>query len=145
MRLLGCLFTLGWIGSAQAMQRSVTLGGLCARSDRVVVGEVTGLESIVRDDGSGRIETWADVSVVQTLRGAPSEDLRLVVPGGAVAGMRMWVEDAPRLQTDSRYLFLLVDLPGRDAVAVLGGEAGARPIQRGAVITLADLEGCHAP
>lgn len=146
MPALAALIALAAPSTGRALQRPMSLGALCARSALVVVGEVTGLESMFSADGSGRIETWADVAVVQTLRGdPPREGLRVLVPGGAAAGLRLTVEDAPTLRVDAPTLLLLTPLERGAGWAVLGGEAGARPVQRGARLSLADLEGCHAP
>lgn len=148
MRTIGCVLALGWASSAHALQRPMSLGALCAHSESVVVGEVTGLEAIFAADGSGRIETWADVHVLRTLRGDPTvRDMRIVLPGGEAAGLRLTVEDSPRLQTDARYLLMLSPRQApngaRDAWVVNGGEAGARPVQEVGAVGLADLGGCH--
>lgn len=146
MRSAFVVFALCGASPAWAVQRPTTLGELCARSALVVVGEVTGQESIFAADGSGRIETWVDVAVLRTLRGDPGPaPLRLSLPGGTVGDLRLTVEDTPVLATDARYLLLLAPRADGAGWRVYGGEAGARPVQQADAVTLADLGGCHAP
>lgn len=146
MRTIGCVLALCWASSVYALQRPISNGALCARSERVVVGEVTGLESMFSADGSGRIETWADIAVLRTLRGDEGEtSLRVVLPGGTAGGLRLTVEHTPKLQTDQTYLLLLSPRSEGGGWRINGGEAGALPVQSVDAVSLAQLGGCHGP
>lgn len=146
MRRISYMLALCWAMPSHALDRPLSPGELCQRSSLVIVGEVTDQEAEFAEDGSGRIETWVDVAVLRTLRGqAPADSLRLVLPGGALAGLRLTVEDTPALQTDASYLFLLSPRAAGQSWRVVGGEAGALPTTDVQGASLMAFEGCHAP
>ena len=125
---------------ALAMAPLVPFEETCRLAPVVVVAEVTSTE--VRWSERGTLETWVDLAVATTFKGALPTGARVVLPGGVLAGLRQDYEDTPTLQADHRYLLLLRP---RDAGewAPFGGEAG--------VVTLgwqedaaSRLGGCHA-
>jgi len=145
MRRIPLALALCWATPSHAVDRPLSPGALCQRSALVIVGEVTDQEAEFAEDGSGRIETWVDVAVLRTLRGQPPADsLRLVLPGGALAGLRLTVEHAPTLSTDASYLFLLSPRAAGQGWRVVGGEAGALPVLDVQGASLTAFEGCHA-
>jgi hypothetical protein len=121
--------TLACAGQARAMRVDVPTAELCRVSSHVVVGEVTTTASEWTQEGS--LETVVDVAVSSVLRGSPVQDAVVVTPGGAMGELRQIVEDAARLDVDTRYVLLLHErADGR--FVVTGGEAGAFPIPAGA-------------
>jgi hypothetical protein len=121
--------TLACAGQARAMRVDVPKAELCRFSSHVIVGEVT--TSATEWTQEGALETVVDVSVTSVLRGARVQDVVVVTPGGAIGDLRQIVEDAARLDVDTRYVLLLHErTDGR--FVVTGGEAGAFPIPAGA-------------
>jgi hypothetical protein len=96
---------------------------LCQRSELVVVGEVTTLETQWSEGSQGGLETHAFLAVEKTLRGPPVIDIEVVTRGGQIGDVRQWVEDAAVFQTDTRYVLHLVR--AGQAYRVVGGELGA--------------------
>ena len=93
-----------------------------ARAERVLIAEVSGLESRWAPGGDGAIETFVELMPMDG--GDPVE---VVVPGGAVDGQWMGVSGAPRFAWGGVYRVSL----GRDFEGrwrVLGGEAGAEQL-----------------
>ena len=121
--------TLACAGQARAMRIDVPTAELCRLSSHVVVGEVTTTATEWTQEGS--LETVVDVAVTSVLRGPSVQDLVLVTPGGAIGDLRQTIEDAARLDVDTRYVLLLHERADGTFV-VTGGEAGAFPIPAGA-------------
>lgn len=140
------LFVVGslWAGSALALQRPESLPAQCARSPLVIIGEITGQESFFQEDRSGWVLSRHDLSVLKVLRGTPVESVTVVTPGGRVGSLELHVEHTPELIVDQRYVLLLE--PRADGVSwrVVGGEAGAIPVEGDPSDELALLGGCHA-
>ena len=121
--------TLACAGQARAMRVDVPTAELCRMSSHVVVGEVTTTATEWTQEGS--LETVVDVAVASVLRGPTVRDAMVVTPGGAIGDLRQIVEEAARLDVDTRYVLLLHErADGR--FVVTGGEAGAFPIPVGA-------------
>lgn len=120
---------LGWAGESFAARRAGAGETLWSKSELVVVGEITGRECAFAADGSGRIETWWDVAVVEAVREPPRErigdSLRLVTPGGELAGLGLDISDAPELAVDQRYLLMLTRRADGDGWRLVGGPEGA--------------------
>jgi hypothetical protein len=116
--------------TAEAFRLAVPLSELCGLSTLVVVGEVTTLSSQWSSQAQGSLETMADVSVVQVLRGGPRSDVVITSPGGEMGDLVQTVEEAARLRVDVRYLLLLTARP-HGSFVVTGGEAGAVPVPIG--------------
>jgi len=117
-----------WIGLtalAAAAQMDLSPAQLCALADLVAAVEITTLEARWSDAPAGGIETRADALALEVLAGEGTEDLEIVLPGGAIGDAAQWVEDTPRLSVDTRYLVFLKALPD-GGWAVIGGEGGAR-------------------
>jgi len=102
-----------------------------ARAERVLIAEVSGLESRWAPGEDGAIETLVEL---MPLAGADPADplgatgpIEVVIPGGAVDGQWMGVSGAPRFAWGGVYRVSL----GRDFEGrwrVLGGEAGAEQL-----------------
>ncbi|MDD3951619.1 MAG: PKD domain-containing protein [Desulfobacterales bacterium] len=67
---------------------------LAGQSDAIATGTITSVESRWDEAGTG-IETVVSFSVGETLAGGLPENSVLVVPGGTVDGITLWVEDVP--------------------------------------------------
>lgn len=94
---------------------------LCARAELAVVAEVTTVEP--RWTAQGTIETHVWLAVDRAVRGSAPETIEVVTSGGTIGQLTHWVEHAPALVRDRRYLLLLAPIPG--AWRVVGGELGA--------------------
>jgi len=112
------LIALATTGGADAAQLALTRQELCEHSDRVVIAEVTDIET--RWASRGRIEHLVHLSVEKTLAGSPHDDLELLLPGGTIGDLQYVVEHAPKLLVDARYLLFVSDRGD-----VVGGEQGA--------------------
>lgn len=123
-----------------ALAPVVPFSETCRLAPVILTAEITGTE--VRWTERGTLETWVDLAVEATFKGSLPADAQVVVPGGVRAGLRLDIEDAPRLEQDHRYLLLLRP---RDAGgwAPFGGEAGVIPLGWQADAG-AQLGGCHA-
>jgi hypothetical protein len=56
---------------------------------------------------AGAIWTFAEVDVVEALKGSPSAQIEVRLPGGRVGHLSTKVEDAPRLQPDEEKILFL--------------------------------------
>ena len=122
---LACSWTLA--GPARAVQEDLTPEQLEARAERVVVAEVTSLETRWTGTERGDLETVAWLVVEDTLVGEHEDALALVLAGGHREDFGTWVPDEPVLAADRRYRLVLAhDDLGR--WRVLGGHAGATPL-----------------
>lgn len=128
-------------GEARAARVALPLPELCARSEAVVVAEITGYEYQL--NAQGLVETWSDLAILRVVHGrAPAGPARVVTPGGVVDGMRLSVSEAASLKVDHRYLLLLTPRPD-GGFALTGGPDGAIPLGDEAA-AVARLEGCRA-
>ncbi len=137
------------VGGASALQLALTRDQLCGMSDLVAVVELTGVEHRWADDG--RIERQIDLTVQRVVHGPPTDDLTLVLPGGTMGELSLWVEDVPDLAEHQPYLVLL-KRHEQLGWSFLGGEGGAIPLAlaEGHVgeplaAALASLGACDAP
>ncbi len=136
-----------WLASAQALTVELTPVELCKAVDQVVVAEVTDIEP--RFTADGRIERLVHVAVERSVKGPQVDALDLVLPGGSLAGLTLFVSDTPNLLTNARYLLFLHPQDGR--LQVQGGDQGAVRLtrdgaRRGVSLeqALASVEGCVA-
>jgi hypothetical protein len=114
---------------AFAFRLDVPLDQVCAASSLVVVGEVTTASSAWAPGQRAAIETWVDVAVERVAKGRLVSDSVLVrVPGGRIGDVALWVEDAPELEVDQRYLLLLTPT-GDGSFVVTGGDVGSLPLR----------------
>lgn len=137
------------VGSAGALQLALTREQLCAMSDLVAVVELTGIEHRWATDGG--IERQADLTVQRVVHGPEVDDLSLVLPGGTMGELTLWIEDVPELVEHQPYLVLL---KRHDTLGwtFLGGDGGAIPLaladgHAGEPLqaALASLGSCDAP
>jgi hypothetical protein len=103
---------------ANGAQIELTRSQLCAHSERVVIAEVTDIET--RWTTRGRIERLVHLTVDETLLGPPSDDVELLLPGGKIGDLEYSVEHAPNLLIDAQYLLFVSERKD-----VVGGEQGA--------------------
>jgi len=138
------MIALAATGQAEAAQIALTRQELCAHSERVVIAEVTDIET--RWASRGRIERRVHLAVERTIAGPSRDDVDLVLPGGTIGDLQFIVEHSPTLLVDATYL-LFVSERGD----VVGGEQGAiRITPPGAHVgesletALESLEDCRA-
>lgn len=87
----------------------IDLAQLTGRADLVVHGFVT----TRRAAWIGRvIYTLYDISVQETLKGAPRTTVVVAVAGGALGNVRLMVPDAPDLQIGEQLVFFATPLQG---------------------------------
>ncbi len=130
MALLSSCAGLGLGGAAtletEAALRPLSIEALAARSDVVVIGRVSGVESRWTEwEGIGRlIVTRCTLTVEEVLGGEarPEERLAVEIPGGTVGDLTLVVSDAPALVPGERAVFFLRD--AGDAHRVYGLERG---------------------
>ncbi|MFA7199085.1 MAG: hypothetical protein WC093_07315, partial [Methanoculleus sp.] len=79
---------------AAALMVDLSPSYLAGQSDAIATGTITSVESRWDEAGTG-IETVVSFSVGETLAGGLPENSVLVVPGGTVDGITLWVEDVP--------------------------------------------------
>lgn len=88
-------------------------------STDIVIGEIQGQRSYWNDRHT-KILTEVSVRISQTLKGAPSQDLKLVQLGGEVDGMRYNVPGCPVFSRgEQALLFVWRDATGRPQVNAL--------------------------
>ena len=125
-------------GGARPIQRGpVDVAELTRRADLVVHGLVTGRSTT----WVGRvIYTLYDVSVLETLKGAPRTSVSVAVVGGARGNVRLTVPGAPDLQNGEQLVVFARTLQGATftpvgtfdgVISVLPGNGGATVAPRG--------------
>lgn len=100
------------VGFAWALGPQVSFEETCRLAPVVVVAEVTTVEARWATGPVGGIETAYDLAVSRVLVGTVPAPLQVVVPGGALDGVRITVEDAPTLLPDHRYVLALTPRDG---------------------------------
>ena len=141
------LLLLALVGTpARAMRIPWSPQVRCDRAELVLAAEVTGLSPRWAEGVDGGIETVVDLHPLGLAKGRVGSELVLVLPGGRMGDIELWVEDVPSLALDQRYLlYLRVGPDGRHRV--VGGEEGARRIDATVVgpdPVVAALQGaCH--
>ena len=103
---------------AWAAQIEMTRPELCKYSQRVVIAEVTDIET--RWTAEGKIERLIHLAVSETLVGPASDDVEVLLPGGKIGDLEYSVEHSPHLLQDARYLLFVSHYND-----VVGGEQGA--------------------
>jgi hypothetical protein len=82
-----------------ALMVDVPFTELVSGADSIVIGTVTSVESRWNEDQT-LIRTYASVSVERYVAGAPVDTtITIVVDGGTVDGMTLWVSDTPDLSS----------------------------------------------
>ena len=117
---MGEVMLLTFWGVAHAALIYQTYEELCEQSSAVVVAEVTSIET--RPGLRHDVETEVWFSVHEAVRGEMT-DFSLVIAGGDLGEVKLWVEDTPKFSEDHTYLILL----SRDeegALQVQGKEGG---------------------
>ena len=106
--------------SAGGLIEELTLDELAARSDAILVGEVTDIASY--QEGEGNIYTLVTLSVEQAIKGESEGEEVIRVPGGELGGQTLWVEDAPSFEPGERAVVFLEEIEG--AFGVCGWHQG---------------------
>ena len=106
--------------AASAMQVQVERTELCAFAQRIVVGEVTGVEPRFTTDD--RIERAVHLTVSHTVKGPVTEDIELRAEGGTIGELTHWVEHSPVFLENATYLILV----GADGTVVAGEQGLVR-------------------
>ncbi|MDA3936790.1 MAG: cell wall-binding repeat-containing protein [Actinomycetota bacterium] len=107
----------GSLAEASAYSLDLSTEDLSRLSQRVVVGEVVGLES--REDAALGIVTEVSLAVERRLKGDCPERLTFLVAGGSVNGIAIWASDTPAFTLGERVAVFL-DAKG----LVVGGGQG---------------------
>jgi hypothetical protein len=141
------LLQLLWLTPAGALQLELTPAELCTAVERVVVAEITDIDTRYTEDGP--IERLVHASVSRTVKGPSTDGVDFVLPGGEVGGMSFIVSDVPNLMANGHYLLFLSPQDGR--LQIQGGEQGAMRITpQGAFVgipleeALEAVQVCHA-
>ncbi len=91
--------------NALALVEKYNLDDLTAKSDIILVGKITAINSYM-ETGRG-IYTKVTVSVEQPVKGQPGKEVEFQIPGGVVDGQRLWVEDVPDFTLGERTVVFL--------------------------------------
>lgn len=108
-RLFLFVISLGILFSSPivALTVYVPFSDLVFESDSVVIGTVRSVESRWNEDQT-MIRTYASVSVERYVTGEPVDSMiTIVVDGGTVDGITLWVSDTPSFHPGMRSGFLL--------------------------------------
>ncbi len=130
--------------AASGVQVELTRTQLCEYSQRIVIGEVTDIET--RPSADDSIERKVHLAVSDTLKGPKSDDAIVTVPGGTLNGVSVWVEHSPVFSAEATYLLFL----GPDGTPVAGEQGTVRITAPGAFVgetlesALQSIEACHA-
>lgn len=96
---------------AKALTEKADLATLTARADQIVTGEVVSTECFAVKDG--RIYTRAVVSVGESLKGAKTAEVEVVIPGGTVDDLTMYMSEAPSFTEGESVVLFLKDSGNR--------------------------------
>jgi hypothetical protein len=99
-------------------------------ADAVVRGVVVATTSRLTQGGR-RIVTDVDIAVTDVWKGAPDRTVRVVVPGGRVNGLALWVDTAPSFSPGEEVVVFL-DRKG-DAWGMSGAALGKYSVGGGQV------------
>ncbi|HEY8207559.1 MAG TPA: hypothetical protein VIG99_08765 [Myxococcaceae bacterium] len=120
---------------------------LTGRSDAVVRGRVVG-STPKMNAAAGRISTFTEVEVTETIKGAPGRRITVRQPGGEVGGIGQSVAGAARFAPGEEVVLFLMRAPDDAAVfQVLSMSAGKVRLEkkRDALRAVRDLDGIHFP
>jgi hypothetical protein len=102
----------------------LTFEELTARSDAVVRGRVVGSTAKL-DPQKGRIATFTEVEVTESVKGAPAKKVTVRQPGGEAGGIGQSVAGAARFTPGEEVVLFLQRAPDEAAVfQVLSMSAG---------------------
>lgn len=106
--IMALLFVVSFsVVPAAALMVEIPFTDLVSGADSVVIGTVTSVESRWNEDQTF-IRTYASVSVERHVTGAPVDStITIVVDGGTVDGITLWVSDTPTFHPGMRAGFLL--------------------------------------
>jgi len=117
-------------GSTSALVEQFTIEELTASADSIFVGEVADIASY--QEGEGNIYTLVTLSVEQTIKGEPEEEVVIKVPGGELDGLWLWVSDTPSFEPGERFVVFLEEVDG--AFGVCGWYQGKFSIRDNCVV-----------
>ena len=107
------------------------LEDLTRESDLIVIGNVVSMDS--QQGEKGRISTYVSIKVEEYVKGKPREaEIVIVIPGGTVGELSMWVSEAATFTLNERNLLFLDHL--RDNLyQLVGGAQGKLTVEKGRV------------
>jgi signal peptidase I len=117
-RVTLALILLGiiWVLPARAIMIKYSLERLSTGSEKIVVGDVVGMESRYLEPGQG-IHTFVTIRVEEIVKGDVGDEIVLRVPGGTVGDATMVVEHAPYFDVGEKVLvFVTRQVDGQDIV-----------------------------
>jgi len=112
---------------ASGSQIHLTRAQLCERAHRIVIGEVTDIET--RPSADDSIERKVHLAVSQTVKGPRVDDVIVTAPGGRLNEISVWVEHSPVFLSEATYLLFLEE----DGTVVAGEQGTVRLTPPGAV------------
>ena len=118
--LLGLLLPLAAFASTFVALDSAAM---IERSERVIEGRVTALESFWNEDGR-MVVTEAVIQVSETILGAPTSEVRVRVPGGVVGDFRVEASGFPKLSRGEHVLLFLQSDAAIGANTIVGHQQG---------------------
>jgi len=136
-------------GTTSALVEQLDLDQLTAKADCILVGEVVAINS--HQEAEKGIYTQVTISVDQSIKGQPGEEVVLRLPGGEVDGRWLWVEDVPDFRLGERTVVFLEEV--ETTFSVCGWYQGKFTVQDGLVVErgqsltsfIADINQAMAP
>jgi len=143
---LGMLAALAGTARAATVLR-LTFEELTTRSDAVVRGRVVSSTPKL-DPQKGRITTFTEVEVTESVKGAPAKKVTVRQPGGEVGGIGQSVAGAARFTPGEEVVLFLQRAPDEASVfQVLSMSAGKVRLEkkRSELRAVRDLDGINFP
>lgn len=104
---------------------------LTRESDLIVIGKVINIDSQIKE--KGQIFTYVSIKVDQYIKGVSERaEILIVVPGGKVGELGMWVSEAPKFIPNQTNLLFLHHF-GSNLYRVVGGIQGKLAVDKGKV------------
>ena len=126
--------TLAVVDAKATSVLATSLSEMAKVSDVVVLGRVTG-KAVRWDEAGENIYTYVNVRVDSRLKGAPPDDLLVLVPGGTVGETKRVVHGAPRFTIGEKVVLYLEARTKGDAgynvVGLFVGKLTVKPAERG--------------
>ena len=109
----------GGVGVSEAAVLKMEVGELAVMADRIVIGDVASISSFV-DEATGLIKSRVVVHVVDELKGQGRPRLKLVILGGTVDGVTLFMSVTP-IFVEGDHVLLFVDGPGNRLTGAFQG------------------------
>lgn len=121
------MLTVPFIWDAFALMVKVGVEHLTIRSHTIIRGEVTNVWADFADRNTKEIVTYISVKVGEVGKGVSSSVVTLVIPGGGVGNLGLWVEDTPYFVVGEQVV-LFVKNDYKDRLTVTEWRQGKFPI-----------------